>query len=126
MQDGYRRVGLIVEHVRAWGRRVCEGVAAAAQGLENWELRMIEPRTTVRTAEFFSERGVICLFLGSSGHNFFAVLGENKLSVVVNQRQIFVVVLYQQTRGQHGDCSEAEEKPAKRIKRHKVRVTPRR
>ena len=63
MQDGYRRVGLIVEHVRAWGRRVCEGVAAAAQGLENWELRMIEPRTTVRTADlrgFDGFESVVC------------------------------------------------------------------
>ena len=63
MQDGYRRVGLIVEHVRAWGRRVCEGVAAAAQGLENWELRMIEPRTTVRTADLRGFDGFVALVL---------------------------------------------------------------
>ena len=78
-QDRYRRVGLIVEHVRAWGRRVCEGVAAAAQDLENWELRMIEPRTTVRTADLRGFDGFVALVLDKT---LAAALAATKRPVV--------------------------------------------
>ncbi len=62
-QEKTRRVGLIVEHARAWGRRVCEGVAAASQVHENWELRMIEPRTTVRASDLKGCDGFVALVL---------------------------------------------------------------
>ena len=37
-----RRIGLYVERQRAWGRRLCEGVAAFAQKRRDWSLVMLE------------------------------------------------------------------------------------
>jgi len=37
-----RRIGLYVERQRAWGRRLCEGVAAFAQERRDWSLVMLE------------------------------------------------------------------------------------
>jgi len=37
-----RKIGLYIEQKRAWGRLVCEGVAAYARANGNWELEMLE------------------------------------------------------------------------------------
>lgn len=37
-----RKIGLYVERQRAWGRRLCEGVAAFAQQRRDWSLVMLE------------------------------------------------------------------------------------
>ena len=57
------RVGLIVEHSRSWGRRVCEGAAIAAQAYGNWELRMIEPAAALHAADLKGCDGFVALVL---------------------------------------------------------------
>lgn len=40
--SGMRTIGLLIERERAWGRLLCEGVAAYAQERGDWALRMLE------------------------------------------------------------------------------------
>lgn len=37
-----KRIAVSVEHVRGWGRKVCEGIAAFARGCPDWTLSMFE------------------------------------------------------------------------------------
>jgi len=43
MCGGMNRIGIFVERQRAWGRRLCEGIAALAQEIRTWELTTLEP-----------------------------------------------------------------------------------
>ncbi len=60
-----RRVGLMVERTRAWGRGVCEGVASAAQQ-QGWELQMLDPGGRFRAGDLKRFDGFIALVLDRS------------------------------------------------------------
>lgn len=42
MNGQEKRIAVSVEHVRGWGRRVCEGIASFARGCPDWTLTMFE------------------------------------------------------------------------------------
>ena len=42
MSNRVKRIAVSVEHVRGWGRRVCEGIASFARGCPDWTLTMFE------------------------------------------------------------------------------------
>lgn len=42
MSNRVKRIAVSVEHVRGWGRRVCEGIASFARGCPDWALTMFE------------------------------------------------------------------------------------
>ena len=42
MSKGVKRIAVSVEHVRGWGRRVCEGIADYLHGRPEWCISMFE------------------------------------------------------------------------------------
>lgn len=42
MSGRVKRIAVSVEHVRGWGRRICEGIASFARGCPDWSLSMFE------------------------------------------------------------------------------------
>lgn len=42
MSKGIKRIAVSVEHVRGWGRRVCEGIADYLHGHPEWRISMFE------------------------------------------------------------------------------------
>ena len=42
MSSHVKRIAVSVEHVRGWGRRICEGIASFARGCPDWALTMFE------------------------------------------------------------------------------------
>ena len=40
--SGVKRIAVSVEHVRGWGRRVCEGIADYLHGHPEWRISMFE------------------------------------------------------------------------------------
>ena len=42
MSGRAKRIAVSVEHVRGWGRKVCEGIASFARGCPDWSLSMFE------------------------------------------------------------------------------------
>ena len=54
-----RRIGIYIERQRAWGRRVCEGIASFAQAHPEWQLHIIERSDIARSAVLRTFDGII-------------------------------------------------------------------
>lgn len=71
-----KKVGILVERERAWGRLLCEGVAAYAQMCGDWSLRMLERDDLRHPDRLKSFDGFIARVADADIARRFAVLGR--------------------------------------------------
>ena len=60
-----RKIAILVERDRAYGRGVCEGIAAAAPREDNWVLEFISAATLERSSGLHDFSGVIARVPGT-------------------------------------------------------------
>ena len=74
--SGMKTIGLLIERERAWGRILCEGVAAYAQERGDWALRMLEREDLRHPARLSSFDGFIARVADDEIAGRFAAAGR--------------------------------------------------